>query len=179
MIYRHNSTIGIKLKPCRSCGKPSQIFSRGRCQTCSKIEDTHAKIAAAELTESGLPELIDRLDGLVSKWVRFSAPRNGSGEIECYTCTYWHLIAGTDAGHYITRNCAYLRFDAARNIRPQCHSCNRVKYGMAAAFGKRLELDMPGVTEILLEESRIIHKWSREELKQMILEFEQKLKQLK
>lgn len=179
MIYRHNSTIGIKTKPCKSCGKDSIIFSRGRCQNCSKIEDTHAKISAAEAKESGLPELIDRLDGLVSKYVRFSAPHNKEMEIECYTCGDWRARMVMDAGHYITRNCMYLRFDVSRNIRPQCHICNRANYGMAAAFGKRLELDMLGVTEILLEESRIIHKWSREELKQMVIEFEQKLKQLK
>ena len=73
----------------------------------------------------------------------------------------------------------YLRFDASRNIRPQCHICNRSKYGMAAAFGKRLELEHPGITEILLTESRIIHKWSREELRGLITEFTQKLKMLK
>lgn len=179
MIYRHNSSIGIKLRPCKSCGRNSQIFSKGRCQNCAKIEDTHAKIVATQQKEDGLPELIDRLDGLVSKYVRWSAPHNGNMEIECYTCGDWRARIVMDAGHHITRNCMYLRFDTGRNLRPQCHICNRSKYGMAPAFGKRLELEMPGVTEILLEESRIVHKWSREELKQMILEFEQKLKQLK
>lgn len=179
MIYRHNSTIGIKKKPCKSCGRDSIIFSQGRCQNCSKIEDTHAKIAASQEEEDGLPELIDRLDGLISKWVRFSAPRNSEYLIECFTCSDWRMPSVMDAGHYITRNCMYLRFDVARNLRPQCHICNRSKYGMAVDFGKRLELEMPGVTEILLEESRIVYKWSREELRVLINEFTQKVKRLK
>lgn len=175
----YNSTIIPKKKTCISCGRPCIWFSKKRCQQCAKVEDFHAKMAAFQEQEGGLPELIDRLDGLVSKYVRFSAPHNNSMEIECYTCGDWRARMVMDAGHYITRNCMYLRFDTNRNIRPQCHICNRSKYGMAPAFGKRLELEMPGVTEILLEESRIVHKWSREELKQMILEFEQKLKKVK
>ena len=177
MIYRHNNTIGIKHKTCKSCGRTSIIFSRGRCQDCSRIEDTHAKIAAAQEKEAGLPELIDRLDALVSKWVRYSAV--GPDElVECFTCRKRFRPQDVDAGHYVTRDCKFLRFDL-RNIRPQCRPDNRSKYGMRAEFGKRLEEENEGITEILLEESRIIHHWTRDELKQMILEFEQKLKPLK
>jgi hypothetical protein len=35
----YNSTIKPKLKPCKSCGLPSRIFSRGRCQSCARRED--------------------------------------------------------------------------------------------------------------------------------------------
>jgi hypothetical protein len=38
---------------------------------------------------------------------------------------------------------------------------------------------MPNVTEVLLEESRIIYKYSREELRNLINEYTQKLKSLK
>lgn len=177
MIYRHNSTIGIRLKECKSCGKLKPIFSRGRCAECSKIEDTHAKISAAQHDEDGLPELISRLDKLVSKWVRYSA-KTKMGVVECFTCEDFFLPENIDAGHYISRSCMYLRFDAARNIRPQCIPCNRHKYGQAAAFGKRLETEHPGITELLLEESRIIYKYSRDELINLINEYTQKLKQL-
>lgn len=175
----YNSTIKLKQKICISCGKPCVWFSKKRCLQCSKIESYHAREAKEVEQESGLPELIDRLDGLVSKYVRFSAPRDTDYNIECYTCGDKRLPALMDSGHYITRNCMYLRFDTTRNLRPQCHICNRSKYGMAAAFGKRLEEDMPGVTEILLEESRIVYKWSRSELQALISEFTQKVKSLK
>jgi hypothetical protein len=177
MIYRRNSTISIKMRPCKSCGKDSVIFSRGRCANCAKIEDTHAKIAAAEREEVGMPELIERLDDLVSQWVRYSAV-GPDGLVECFTCRKRFRPQDVDAGHYLTRECKYLRFDL-RNIRPQCRPDNRSKYGMRPEFGKRLDEENEGITEILLEESRIIHHWTRDELKQMILEFEQKIKQLK
>lgn len=172
----YNSNIRVKQKICVSCGKPCFWFSKKRCQQCAKVEDFHAKEAQLQQEDDGLPELIDRLDGLVSKYIRFSAPMNVQNEIECYTCGDWRARMVMDAGHYITRNCMYLRFDTSRNLRPQCHLCNRAKYGMAPAFGKRLELDMPGVTEILLEESRIIYKWTREELRSLITDYTQKLK---
>lgn len=174
----HNSTIIPKQKICVSCGKPCFWFSKKRCRTCSTIEDTHARMNAIQEAEDGLPELIDRLDGLVSKYVRWSAPHNENMEIECYTCGDWRPRTVMDAGHYVTRNCMFLRFDVSRNIRPQCHICNRSKYGMAAEFGKRLELERPSITEILWEESRIVHKWSRDELQQMINEYTIKLKSL-
>lgn len=177
MIYRHNSTIGIKLKNCRRCGRPKQIFSKGRCVDCARIEDVQGKITAAAMDEAGLPELIEKLDDLVSQWVRYSAI-DEYGLVNCYTCTNRFKPADLDAGHYITRMCMYLRFDS-RNIKPQCRICNRSKYGMATEFGKHLELDYPGITEILLEESQIIHKWSRGELESMIYEFKIKVKQLK
>jgi hypothetical protein len=172
----HNSTILPKKKICESCGKPCYWFSRRRCKDCSRIEDTHAKIAAAVAEEEGLPELIDRLDTLVSKWVRYGA-MGPDGLTECFTSRKRYKPSELDAGHYVTRACMYLRFDL-RNIKPQSRVDNRGKYGLAAEFGKRLEEENPGITEILLEESKIIHKWSRDELKQMILEFEQKLKTL-
>lgn len=173
----YNSTIIPKQKICVSCGKPCYWFSKKRCQQCAKIEDTHAKIAASQMEEDGLPELIDRLDSLVSKWVRYSAV-GSDGLVECFTSRKRYKPEDVDAGHYISRNCMFLRFDL-RNIKPQSRGDNRYKYGLAAEFGKRLDEENPGITEILLEESRIVHRWSRDELKQMILEFERKLKQLK
>lgn len=174
----YNSTIRLKQKICVNCGKPCIWFSKKRCQQCAKVEDFYAKEAHIQQLEDGLPELIDRLDGLVSKYVRFSAPMNDKNEIECFTCGDWRMRMVMDAGHYITRNCMYLRFDSSRNIRPQCHICNRSKYGQAAAFGKRLEIEMPGVTEILLEESRIIYKWTRDELRGLISDYTQRNKTL-
>lgn len=34
-----NSPIQLKLKPCRSCGLPKYLFSRGRCERCARRED--------------------------------------------------------------------------------------------------------------------------------------------
>jgi hypothetical protein len=173
----YNSTIRIKEKICVSCGKPCVWFSKKRCQQCAKVESFHAKEEELQKEEDGLPELIDRLDGLVSKYVRMSAA-DMDRNCECYTCGDKRMWMLMDAGHYITRSCMYLRFDTSRNIRPQCPICNRAKYGMAAAFGKHLEIEMPNVTEILLEESRIVYKYTREELRNLITDYTQRIKLL-
>jgi len=170
----YNSLIRIKEKVCISCGRTCVWFSKKRCQQCAKIEDFHAREAKEIEQEDGLPELIERLDTLVSKWVRYSAV-GPDGLVECFTSGKRYKPEELDAGHYITRNCMYLRFDL-RNIKPQSRGDNRYRYGLAAGFGKRLDEENPGITEILLEESRIVHHWSREELRSLISEYTQKLK---
>lgn len=174
----YNSSIRVKEKICVSCGKPCFWFSKKRCQQCARTEDAMAKYEREVMEEQGMPELISDLDALVSRFVRFSA-LGKDGLIQCYTCSFKGAYGDMDAGHYISRSCMYLRFDHARNIRCQCRECNRSKYGMASVFGKRLEEELPNVTEILLEESRIIHHWSRSELKQMIADFSNKINSLK
>lgn len=173
-----NSTIAIKKKNCRSCGRMDYIFSRGRCKNCSRIEDAHKK-EEIKVKQEGLSDLIEDLDTLVSKWVRYSSDRDDAGLVKCYTCNDYWEPSKLDAGHYITRACMQLRFDVSRNIRPQCPTCNRSKYGTADAFADNLELEMPGVTDILLEESRIIYRFSRDELRGLIAEFTHKVKKLK
>lgn len=170
------STIIPKKKNCFSCGKSSYIFSKGMCKQCAAVNSFHNRMAKITEQEDGLPELIERLDGLISKWVRYGA-MSPDGLTECYTSRKRFKPSELDAGHYVSRNCMFLRFDL-RNIKPQSRTDNRFKYGLAAEFGKRLEEDNPGITEILLEESHIIHRWSRDELKQMILEYERKVSSL-
>lgn len=174
----YNSSIRVKEKICVSCGKPCFWFSKKRCQQCARVEDAMAKDEKEVMEEDGMPELISDLDALVSRYVRLSA-KGKDGLINCYTCSFRGAYGEMDAGHYIGRSCMYLRFDFERNIRPQCHICNRSKYGMAAAFGKKLDIELPNLTEVLLEESRIIHHWSRSELKQMIGDFSNKINSLK
>jgi hypothetical protein len=173
----YNSTIIRKKKTCKRCGKPSYIFSQGRCQPCATIEDTLAREEEMIESEAGLPELISDLDALVSKYVRRKAA-DKDGLVQCYTCPTVLPVAEMQAGHYIPRGNQLLRFDVDRNIRPQCHSCNCLYHGRIAEYGKRLEEEMPNVTEVLLEESRIVHRWGRDELKSMINEYTIKLKQL-
>lgn len=172
----HNSTIRVREKICISCGKPCFWFSRKRCQQCARVEDFHAKEEKL-ITEDNLQDMVADLDILVSKWVRLSAAEP-DGLVKCFTCNDRLLPSELDAGHYITRSCMHLRFDTIRNIRPQCRVDNRAKYGKAAIFGQNLEKEMPGVTEILLEESRIIYKYTRDELRSLIIEFTQKLRTL-
>src|ERR1700744_609236 len=172
----YNSIIRVRQKICVNCGKPCYWFSKKRCKDCARVEDFHAKEEKI-VEEEGLQDLVSDLDTLVSRWVRYSAVGENN-LVQCYTCSLKFPPIEMDAGHYITRGCMYLRFDSARNIRPQCQICNRYKYGKAAQFGQNLELEFPGITDILLEESRIVYKWTRDELRTLIAEYTQKTKLL-
>jgi hypothetical protein len=177
----YNSTIRAKIGQCGFAGcnyhGPLTKSLCGQHYWFSIRMKSAEKFVEREIKEEGLQDLITDLDVLVSKWVRYSAV-GPDDLVQCYTCPTKLLPTEMDAGHYISRGCLYLRFDTTRNIRPQCQICNRAKYGKAAVFGKKLEFEMPGVTEILLEESRIIMKWGRDELRAMISDFTQKLKNL-
>lgn len=170
------STIIPKKKDCVSCGRKDFIFSKGMCKQCATVNSYHNRMAKITEQEDGITELEDRLWDLVSKWVRYSSA-NEFGMVNCYTCNTYIKPVDCDAGHYVTRGCKYLKFDP-RNLRPQCKTCNQAKGGMASAFGKHLEEEHSGITEILLEESHIIHSWSREELRGMIYDFTIKVKSL-
>lgn len=171
----HNSTIKLKKKPCVRCGIPSYIFSKGRCQDCARI-DGAAKSDEKEhqIEFSGL---VDDLDAIFSKYIRHKYA-DKDGMVKCYTCPSIEPIGMIQNGHYISRKHMYLRWDE-RNCRPQCDICNEKKRGNLAIYAKRLENESPGIVDILLEESRMVYKWSREELKSMISDFTKRLKQLK
>ena len=171
----HNSTIRLKQKKCARCGKDCYWFSKKRCADCARIEDTVAKDQEPEVED--LRGLIEDADALVSRYVRMKA-RNKEGLIACYTCGHAHTLTDIDCGHYIPRANMFLRHDL-RNLRPQCHTCNRHKYGMSAQFAQNLERDTPGLADWLTEESRIVHHVGREELRAIISEFTEKIKLLK
>lgn len=168
----HNSTIKVKQKICKRCGRQRFIFSKGRCQECAKIEGA-AKDDEKE-QEIELATIISDLDLVFSRYIR-SKYANKDGLVQCFTCPSIEPINMIENGHYISRKHMYLRWDE-RNCRPQCNICNCMKHGNMAVYTKNLEQESPGITDILLEESRTPYKWSREELKSMIGEYSKKLK---
>lgn len=172
----YNSTIKIKEKICSSCGKPCFWFSKKRCKDCARQESAKDEVETEE--GESMAYLIDDLDTICSLIVRMSAA-DKDGFVRCYTCATRMRWQDSQAGHYMSRKNMFLRWDYQRQIRVQCPGCNVGKHGNLAEFGKRLEIENHGITEILLEESRIIQKWSREELRAMAIEFNQKLSILK
>lgn len=170
----YNSTIKVKQKICKRCGRQKFIFSKGRCQECAKIEGA-AKDDEME-HEIELATIISDLDLIFSRYIR-SKYADKNGMVKCYTCPSIEPINMIENGHYISRKHMFLRFDE-RNCRPQCNVCNSMKYGNMAAYTEQLEKESPGLPDILLEESRTVYKWSREELKSLIGEYSRKLKLL-
>jgi len=69
----------------------------------------------------------------------------------------------------------FLRWDL-RNLKQQCEKCNRYDEGNLDIFAENLEEETPGIVDILTEESKMPHKWSRDELKEMLISIRSKLK---
>lgn len=173
MMYARNSTIKLKEKVCKRCGKLTYIFSRGRCAQCAKIED-HQPIE--QHSDNEFPELIKECDDLFSKYIRLKYA-DADGMVQCFTCDvkkHWTLMQN---GHYISRRNMFLRFDE-RNCRPQEEYCNCTKHGNLAVFTWKLEEEHSGITEILNHESMMVYKYSRDELLRLKAELKKKISYL-
>lgn len=173
----YNSTIILKKRPCISCGADSYIFSKGRCQDCARIEDSMKRIDQSKGDKGeDLSGLIHDADTLFSIYVR-RKDANKQGEVACYTCGTVKRYQELQCGHYMKRGNLFLRWDL-RNARVQCYYCNVTKGGNAREFSLHLEREYPGITEILLEESRLVYKPSRDEMRNLVSELTQKIKRL-
>jgi len=175
-MYAYNSTIKLKIKPCISCGKPSRIFSKGRCQQCATIQSVLAKEEKEVEQDETLSELVHRLDAIFSKYIRLKYA-DEKGMVECYTSRVKKHWTEMQCGHFISRSNFFTRWDE-RNCRPQTEYENCGKHGNIPVYAAKLEQENPGITEYLLEESRIVYKPTHEELKQMILNYHQKVNEL-
>jgi hypothetical protein len=179
MIYRRNSTIGIKSKPCISCGKVGPIFSRKRCADCARIEDTQARMDQENeklIEEEDLSGLIEDADAIFSRYIRLKYA-NANGIVKCFTCDtkkHWTLMQN---GHFVKRGHLRFRLDE-RNCRPQCTTCNELNGGMIAVFRENLDKESPGVSEYLYDEMKLVYKPTREEIRQVIAEYTPKVKLL-
>ena len=176
----YNSTIKLKQKPCIRCGIKSFIFSKGRCEPCARIENTLAndeKEIDKIIQEEDLSGLIQDADAIFSQYIRLKYA-DEKGLVKCFTCDvikHWTLMQN---GHYIGRACMALRHDE-RNCRPQENGCNEFKRGNIPIFTANLEKESPGITSILTEKMRLVHKVTREEIRQIISEYTPKVKELK
>ena len=180
-VFGHNSTIEKKQKTCVRCGKPCFWFSKKRCQSCAKIEDTFSRMEKSSdknIEEEGLMDLVKEADSLVSLYVRLKNA-DEFGNVQCYTCPTILPYSEMQAGHYISRAVMLLRFDMSRNLRPQCPTCNCLKHGNLAVYSQNLEKEKPGLPDILYEESVLVYKVNREEVRAIIAEYKPKVEKLK
>ena len=177
---RGNSTIITKKKPCKSCGRVDYHFSRGRCAQCAKVEDFAARLEKENdkvIQEEDLGDLIADADAIFSQYIRLKYVRE-HGYVDCYTCIatkHWTMMQN---GHYMKRAHLYLRWDE-RNCRPQCQTCNEYEGGNMIEYTKRLDQECKGLPDILRAEAILVHKPTREEIRQIISEYTPKVKHLK
>ena len=160
-------------KICKVCGNPSYIWSRGRCQRCAALQDSKPlKIKG----EEDLQNLIDDADIVFSKFIRqfFSI----DGFCQCYTCRANMRWQELDCGHFVSRATLFLRWDE-RNAKPQCKNCNQFKNGNLTLYAARLEMEHPGLPELLMQEAKAVYSPSREEIKGIIADYSRRIDHLK
>jgi len=179
-----------KFGDCVECGaKDTNCIKVGKslyCVECRTIANKKQQIQKANLKsrvrslgygDKSMSErqmLTNDLDDIFSKYIR-TREASKEGYISCFTCDksfHWTKI---QCGHYIKRAETLLRWDA-RNARPQCVNCNCILNGNMEEYTKRLELEYPGITSQLKEESKEVNKYSREYLKQLTIAIREKLR---
>jgi Bacteriophage Lambda NinG protein len=128
--------------------------------------------------EYGMAErqaLMQDLDYTFSRIVRMTEADAKQGLCKCYTCKrvqHWSVM---DCGHFISRKCNQLRFSKL-NCRVQCKECNQIKNGNLEIFAEHLNIEQRGLVGQLQEMEREPFKYSRDELKQLLIDFRAKLR---
>lgn len=168
------------LCPICSHGKGRQPLIAGLCHQHywnGRRQKSAERLQEREIMQDeSIATLISDLDIIFSRYVRLKAA-DLYGNVTCFTCGDKMNWKRADCGHFMGRGNMFLRYDE-RNTRVQCTPCNRMKDGNHAEFARRLEEESPGVVEILEEEARTVYKFTREELKSMIADYSQRLKNI-
>jgi len=122
-------------------------------------------------------KLVKKLDAVFSQYIRRRyADKNGLAQ--CVTCgkkDHWKKL---QAGHFISRKHYSTRWDET-NVQVQCAGCNVFRYGEAYLFSLWLDTNIgEGTSMSLLEQSKRIAKISSYELTELIIKYENILKEL-
>lgn len=118
--------------------------------------------------------LINECDFCFSRIVRMMGS-DEAGNCKCYTCgnvKHWSL---QQCGHYEKRANTQLRWDF-RNGKPQCQTCNENKHGNLEVYTRLLEQEQKGLPEQLKEIAREPYKWTKDELKGLLISLREKLR---
>ena len=160
----------ICLSCCRTQDIKKQLYKQSEKSKVRGLQ-TYQKV---EGIIDSTQELIIDLDRVVSKYVRLAA-MGKDRKCECYTCGSKRDWTKMQCGHFISRSHLATRWELA-NLRVQCPVCNVNDYGNLAQYEAYLEEEHKGITEWLKEQSRIVYSPSRDELKQLLFDFQQRLK---
>jgi len=182
-------------KPCKcGCGKMPTTSFRGYNMDCrpdikEELKKKHnakqyqkqkvSKLVREQMQngnheDASVQALKNDLDFVFSRIVRMSAA-NTNGQCGCYTChvaKHWSLM---QCGHFIKRGNTEIRW-SFQNAKPQCKVCNETLSGNLEMYEQRLEAEHKGLPEQLRERAREPYKWSREELKQLLIDLRHKLR---
>lgn len=175
-----------KFGNCSECGDENVNVVKVKkdlfCIHCRNIQKSKTYTERAEKREKDKvyssseerQSLTHDLDFTFSRYIRIrEADLNGI--CECYTCGKKEHWTKLQLGHYIKRADTLLRWDV-RNGNPQCVNCNCNMHGNIEEYAKRLEEEQPGLPEQLKVESKEVNKYSREDLKQLLIDLRVKLR---
>jgi hypothetical protein len=174
----------MKLRKCKYCKAQFQPYTTLQkncfepdCVTAwiqeTKEKTWKKKKAKLKLDLMTLSDYTKILQQLVNKYVRLR-----DKGLPCISCQK-PITGKTDAGHlFSVGNYPSVRFDL-RNLAAQCITCNQFNGGNIHEYRKHL-IDKIGITEFqdLERKAHETRKFSIPELKEMIKEYKQKIKQL-
>lgn len=176
MMRGYNSTIRVKQKTCVSCGKPCVWFSRKRCQQCARVESVLAADEKEVAQDESFQNLVDDLDVWFSKYIRLLYA-DEKGMVECFTSGKKIKWTQIQCGHFISRKHFATRW-MPQNCRPQSEYDNCHLHGNIEVFRRKLEEEKPGICDWLEEQAREVVKPTRDELKQLVIEYRNKARMM-
>jgi len=170
----------------------TNVVKRGKeylCMNCKRTADTKKQMAKQRekvlirgLIETqrsngeldSTKELILDLDRVVSRYIRLRDMEK-DGKITCYICESRVRWEKAQAMHYINRQHLGTRFLLA-NLKSGCFDCNVTKRGNLVEYAKKLNAETPDITEWLIEQSHTVSSPTRNELKELLCDFQNKLR---
>lgn len=179
-----------KFGDCYECGaENTQCVKHGKnlfCINCrnnqkreemlKRMENKETKRASGRLDNRFVDRqsIIDDLDFVFSRYIRLKEA-SPDGHNNCYTCDKREHWSSLQAGHFVKRGESFLRWDT-RNVRPQCVECNCERHGNIEKYAELLNSEFPGLADTLREEGREVYKYTRDELKELLISYRAKLK---
>lgn len=195
MIQKHKI---VNCSRCPSIGVPGR--KRGKeelCLNCCKSDDVlkqmdkakkknalridTGKIKKMTLVQdkdtANRSALVADVDRYLSEYVRIKDARP-DGMVKCFCCPTVLHWKDAHNSHYIRRGHMGLRFEI-NNCRVSCPKCNQNHNDNVEPYRSLLEADKPGIIEYLEEQQRLVHKYSQDELKGLLIDFRAKAKLVK
>jgi len=178
---------------CRVCGSPCKSGKRrlcpkhyaeelsGKAKAKPEKEKKAPKAAKPPLKKKPRKSAVGKLEVLLdeyfSKFIRLR-DTNADGVGFCIDCGVRMDWSEIECGHFASRGFMNTRWDEM-NSHAQHYHCNRGLSGRQFEYGKALDIRYgEGTAEALLQKSKQIKKWTQIELKEMLTEYQQKVKAL-
>lgn len=168
-----------KVKPCSRCGKDKVIFANKTidgerkqfCQTCAGIVkkelDKEKRKIKREKKRESISALTKELDRVFSLFIRLR-DSNSEGMGKCITCDKVGHYKEMHCGHFRSRKYLNTRWNAC-NCNLQCPTCNLYNNGEEFIHGLKIDEKYgEGTAMKMFEESKVVVKLDRENLKTLI-----------